>query len=158
MATQYTDGLSGGEVLTAATMNSIGAASETFTPTWTSSGTQPAIGNGTLTGRYFRINKLVFVQVLVTMGSTTTYGTGEYRFATPLTARAGLYGYMSNGIARVYDSSANATFYGQSTFQAGRTGDVVGLITATTAYIGQTTPMTFAANDEIQLIYWYEAA
>lgn len=158
MATQYTAGLTTGQVLTAATMNSIGAVSETFTPTWTSSGTQPAIGNGTLTGRYFRVQKLVFVQILFIAGTTTTYGTGDYRFALPVTARAGLYGFMPTGVARVYDSSANAVYLGQASFRAGSTTVMEGFATNANLAIGATHPMTFASSDEIQFVYWYEAA
>ena len=156
MATQYTAGLSAGQVLTAATMNTIGAASETFTPTWTSSGTQPAIGNGTLTGRYFRVQKLVFVQVLWIAGSTTTFGTGDYRFALPATARTGLFGYMSQGIGRLFDQSSGTLYYCHAAFKDGAT-------TYINPYIGNgavsaTSPFTFANLDEIQLTFWYEAA
>lgn len=158
MATQYTAGLSAGQVLTASTMNSIGAQSETFTPTWTSSGTAPAIGNGTLTGRYFRINKLVFVQTLFIAGSTTTYGTGDYRFALPVTARAGLYGFMPTGIARIFDSSANTLYLGQTSFRSGSTTVMEAFATGTNTAVGATFPMTFAVNDEISFVYWYEAA
>lgn len=155
MATQYTAGLVNGQTLTAAIMNQIGAVSETFTPTWTSSGTQPAIGNGTLSGRYFRIQKLVFVQILFIAGSTTTYGTGNYAFAVPTNARSGLYGYMSNGICRVYDASAGTTYFGQSSFYA-ETGKVQAYMSG--GLLGQTVPMTFALADEIVMAYWYEAA
>jgi len=41
MATQYTAGLTAGQVLTAATMNQIGAAWETWTPALTASNTNP---------------------------------------------------------------------------------------------------------------------
>lgn len=156
MATQWTAGLVDGTPLPAATLNQLGAVSESFTPTWTSSGTQPSLGNGTLTGRYFRIQKLVFVQTLLICNTTTTFGTGEYRFAVPVTARAGLFGYFSVGTVRVYDQSAVTTYYGQASFYASAT-------TYMNAYIGnslitQTAPMTFASGDEIQMTYWYEAA
>lgn len=72
MATQYTAGLTAGQVLSAATMNSIGAAWETYTPTVTSqSGTITTMGNRF--GKYVRINKLVCVIFDVTI---TTNGTG----------------------------------------------------------------------------------
>lgn len=156
MATQWTAGLTDNTGLYAATLNQLGAVSETFTPTWTSSGTQPAIGNGTLTGRYFRIQKIVFVQILLICNSTTTYGTGDYRFALPVTARAGLFGYFSYGTTRVYDQSAATTYYGQASSYANAT-------TYTNAYVGNslitnTAPMTFASGDEIQMTFWYEAA
>jgi len=72
MATQYTAGLSAGQVLTAATMNQIGAAWETYTPTVTpQSGTITTLG--ARFGKYSRINKLVVVMFDVTI---TTNGTG----------------------------------------------------------------------------------
>lgn len=56
----------------------------TYTPTWTCSGTAPAIGNGTLTGRYHRLfGRTYLVIINMTAGSTTTFGTGVWSFATP---------------------------------------------------------------------------
>lgn len=157
MATQYTAGLTTGQVLTAATMNSIGAVSETYTPTWTSSGTQPAIGNGTLSGRYFRIQKLVLVQILFIAGSTTTYGTGTYRFSLPsgLNARTGLYGFMSQGVARAFDASLGTAYVGHAIFDNNATY-ITGY--SPTTFWGATQPFTFAQSDEFQLTFWYEAA
>lgn len=55
-----------------------------YTPTWTCSGTSPAIGNGTLTGRYQRLyGRTYLVQIYLLAGSTTTFGTGSWSFATP---------------------------------------------------------------------------
>lgn len=86
MATQYTAGLTAGQVLTAATMNSIGAAWETWVPTITSSG-------GTFTtvtlnsARFGRIQKIVVAQIDFTI---TTGGTafGTPIFTLPVTSRA----------------------------------------------------------------------
>lgn len=56
----------------------------TYTPTWAASGTAPAIGNGTLSGRYIRLFGRTFAtQVLMVAGSTTTFGTGIWSFTTP---------------------------------------------------------------------------
>ena len=162
MATQYTAGLAQGQVLTADIMNQIGAVTETFTPTWTSSGTAPALGNGTLSGRYFRLQKLVFVQTLLIAGSTTTYGTGTYRFALPVTARAGLYGFMSQGVGRVWDFSTSTAYDVHASFEGGATTYINAYYSArgvtVSTFVGATAPITFAANDEIQLTFWYEAA
>ena len=57
-----------------------------FTPTWTSTGTQPAIGNGTLVGNYNRQGNVVTVYAQITAGSTTTFGTGIYRISLPANA------------------------------------------------------------------------
>jgi len=67
MATQWTAGTTSGQVLTAATLNTIGAATETFTPTIVGNGGgSVTINNGTLTGNYFRIQKLVIVSYVLT--------------------------------------------------------------------------------------------
>jgi hypothetical protein len=84
MATQYTGGLVTGEVLTAATMNTIGAAWETWTPTFTA--TAGAFTLVTVnSARYGRIGKLVYGQIIFTI---TTIGTASVNpiFTLPITA------------------------------------------------------------------------
>src|SRR5688500_12750202 len=60
----------------------------TYTPTWASSGTQPAIGNGTLAGRYASVGKIVYVKLRLVAGSTTTFGTGDWTFSLPVAPSA----------------------------------------------------------------------
>ena len=79
----FTPNFAAGDVLTAAQMNSIGEAWTIFTPTWTSSGTPPALGNGINVGYYCQVNKVCFVNVQFFMGTTSTYGTGTYYWAVP---------------------------------------------------------------------------
>jgi hypothetical protein len=57
-----------------------------YTPAWSSSGTAPAVGNGSITGRYVQIGKTVHVSVKLLAGSTTTFGTGGLSFSLPVTA------------------------------------------------------------------------
>lgn len=52
---------------------------------WVSSGTQPALGNGTIDGKYLRLGALLYFSLRWVPGSTTTFGTGEYRFVLPFT-------------------------------------------------------------------------
>lgn len=50
-----------------------------YTVTWSAGAGSPAVGNGTLLGRYRRLGKTVDFHVILTAGSTTTYGTaGTY--------------------------------------------------------------------------------
>jgi len=56
-----------------------------YTPTWTASGSAPAIGNGTLTGRYSRQGSSITATINLTLGSTSTLGTGDWRFGLPVT-------------------------------------------------------------------------
>jgi hypothetical protein len=58
-----------------------------FTPTWTATSTNPAIGNGTLEGKYMQFGKMCYVRYRLVIGSTTTTGSGGWRFSLPFTAR-----------------------------------------------------------------------
>lgn len=79
------------EVLTYTDMNTytqtpllaLGDAWTSATPNWSGSVSNPAIGNGTLTSYYKRLGVLYFFAISVTMGSTTTYGSGNWRFSLP---------------------------------------------------------------------------
>lgn len=57
-----------------------------YTPSWTASTTNPTLGNGTLTGYYKQIGKTVFVRVKLDWGSTTSGGSGDWRFSLPVSA------------------------------------------------------------------------
>ena len=106
MATQYTAGLSAGQILTAANMNSIGAATETFTPTivGNTSGSV-TINNGTLTGNYFRLQKLLVVNYTLIWGSsTTTNCVGLWLFSVPIGNAV-----RGNAFGRILD--AGNTYY-----------------------------------------------
>lgn len=63
-----------------------------WSPTWTAVSTNPAIGNGTLTGRYVQVGtgsgSFVVANIEVVAGSTTTFGTGEYLFDLPIDAES----------------------------------------------------------------------
>jgi hypothetical protein len=87
MATQYTAGLSSGQVLTAATMNSIGAAWENWSPTFA-----PTAGAFTTvtvnTAKYSQIGKLVTCRVYVSVSNVGT-GSGQMTMTLPMTAAAG---------------------------------------------------------------------
>lgn len=59
----------------------------TYTPTWTAATTNPTLGNGTLVGRYMRVDgRTIVAHINLTIGSTTTLGTGGYSFALPVTS------------------------------------------------------------------------
>jgi len=62
--------------------------SGTYTPSWAAStGDAPAIGNGSLTGRYTQIGSLCHALIKVYFGSSSTYGNGGVlRFGLPFTA------------------------------------------------------------------------
>ncbi len=60
-----------------------GGAWQSYAPGWAASVTQPAIGNGVLTGRFLQVGKTVDVLVVLSWGSTTAAGNGQYTFTLP---------------------------------------------------------------------------
>lgn len=64
---------------------------DTYTPTWTGSVSNPAIGNGTLVGRFRRDGTTLHLRISVIPGSTTTFGSGVYSLGLPagMTAAGG---------------------------------------------------------------------
>jgi hypothetical protein len=59
-----------------------------YTPVWTSSGTTPTLGNGTLTGRYVAAGDTCFVRCYLKIGSTSNLGSGAWGFSLPFSAAA----------------------------------------------------------------------
>lgn len=60
---------------------------QAFTPTWASeSNPQPAIGNGSMSGRYTQIGKTVHLIGHWIAGTTTTYGNGTWMLGLPIPA------------------------------------------------------------------------
>ena len=57
-----------------------------YTPSWTASSINPSIGNGSLEGWYKVVGKTCFVRGNIVMGSTTTFGSGEWYVSMPFTA------------------------------------------------------------------------
>lgn len=124
-------------------------AAVSYTPVWSASGTAVSLGNGTIVGRYVRSGKMVTAQMLLTMGSTTTFGTGGYLFSLPLSADS-LTGF--NGDLFLTDVSAPQGYSG-SVFNASST--TIALLTAAAAGVGPTVPFTFAVGDTISVSITY---
>ena len=137
-------------VLTAAQMNGIGEVTA-FTPTITSGGTF-TIGNGSLTGRYMRVQKLVVVEYALSWGSTTSdTGTGEWLFSVPIAVSGSCV--AGGGGGTILD--AGSTYYrvtaglagGQVVFQGNDSGN----------RILKSVPMTWSTNDFLSAVVIYEA-
>lgn len=75
-----------------------------YLPTWTGSGGNPAIGNGSLTGSYSRVGNTCTAVINASMGSTTTFGSGVWSFGLPFLAAG-----QQAGVAWMRD--AGTTFY-----------------------------------------------
>lgn len=157
MATQYTAGLSAGQILTAATMNQIGAAWETWTPALTASTTNPNLGTtGTATGRYARIQKIVIGQAqFVFGGAGIAAGVGFYYCSIPITAQSASWT-VGNMIA--IDVSTFATT--SNTAALDTTARLIGYGTGGAGLAASIQAGTYpwAAGDIIRVNFCYEAA
>jgi hypothetical protein len=143
-----------GQVLTAAQMNGIGEAGTTFTPTWTGY----TRGNGTTVAYYVRVNKLVYVYVEETLGSTSSMGSAP-TLTLPITAARTQA--VSPSRNRIDDTGANV-YWGTtvpiSTTQVVVYADLVSGTYTAFAGITATIPMTWASTDKFAIAFVYEAA
>ena len=136
----------------------IGAAWTSFTPAWTGTGSNPAIGNGTRTGAYRQLGKTLDLSIDITMGSTTTYGTGDWLLELPnsLSAVASRWQTLS---AVAFDNSAGTYYVGMA---------ITNTSAATTLYVVRdgaspsaftsAVPFTWAQNDRLAITGVLEVA
>lgn len=54
-----------------------------YTPTWSTTGNQPSIGNGSISGKFTFSGELVTITIGFFLGSSSTTGTGEFQFTSP---------------------------------------------------------------------------
>jgi len=57
--------------------------SKTIVPTWKGDSGDPAIGNGSIVAEAQRVGNMIWASIKVTMGSTTTFGSGDWYFELP---------------------------------------------------------------------------
>ncbi|MGV9850417.1 hypothetical protein ACWDWU_16855 [Streptomyces sp. NPDC003442] len=129
----------------------------TYTPTWTASTTNPSLGNGTLIGKYALIGKTCHGHINLVTGSTTTYGSGTWSWALPVTS-------ANDGTTRIGTAHLLSGGYRAS-------GDIVISPNASTASIyfpaasdtrmagaSATYPITWSQTDQIRITFTYETA
>ena len=134
-------------------LEAMAATGTAFTPTWTASTTNPAIGNGTISARWFKIGNLIFFRIKVTAGSTTTFGTGSYTFTltglpTPVA-----------GIRQVIPAGIYARGAGSTAFQGLLNGSLAMPLYVTTAFTAlASTTAAWASGDTFEITGHYLAA
>lgn len=127
-----------------------------YTPTWTAATTNPVVNNGTLNGWYTQVQKTVLFRIQVTFGSTTTIGSGAYRFSLPNTAADFMSGAGGDlGGAVLHDTSASARRFRRLYLFNSST---ISLSDDDGALVTHAVPWTWATGDSIWIRGWYEAA
>lgn len=128
----------------------VGGVWQSYTPVWTASTTNPSIGNGTLSGRYCVIGKLITAKIFLQLGTTSTPGSGAYSFTFPI---APLNYRLVSGVYRLRDTGGNLYEGAVEPFSA-----TFALIRDGGAYVTNATPFGFADQDSIGIGLSYEIA
>jgi hypothetical protein len=123
-----------------------------YTPTWTSTGTQPAIGNGTVVGSYFQVGCMVWFYLKITLGGTSTVGTGNYLFSLPV-APGGANTQVGSGAAVDGTSRYVSTWYINSISGTGNVALVQNAAAPT--IVGAATPFVPGSGDYFIATGWY---
>lgn len=127
---------------------------QTYTPAWTGTGSNPAIGNGTITGRYIQAGKIVHGNVRIVMGSTTTFGSAGWIIGLPVAAQSAA---VLSFLAHLKDASAGEHLG----MVRGNTANDVIPFSISSAPMGLVTgavPFAWTTSDEFVLNFTYEAA
>jgi len=129
----------------------LSAAWTAYTPTWTN----VTVGNGTVLARYGEIGKWVQASITLTLGSTSSVGSGGVYLSLPVTLATGAT--VTNsvlGSCGFQDSSAGAWRAGA----AFRNGSNARLIMADGTNLSATAPWTWATGDLISVLLAFERA
>jgi len=136
----------------------IGDAWTSYSPAWAAATTNPVIGNGTKTGAYIQVGKLIMFRINITAGSTTTWGSGVYTFSYPPFAPLDSGANSNPGITGFFfDNSGGPKPYGG--FGIGQTSTTFRVVMANAdSYMSHLFPVAGAVSDKINLAGTYEAA
>lgn len=151
------------EVVTAVKLNALAdgiqAAWTTYTPTWTASVVNPVLNNGSISGKYIQVGKTVHFWMKLTVGSTTTVGSGTYKLTLPVAPVAGHLGRFD----LVYtDVSGGGQFrgitFGLSASTVQLAYDQNGATNTPIQALTNTSPFVPATGDVYEMWGTYEAA
>ena len=120
-----------------------------YTPTWSASVSNPAIGNGTLSGSYYVRGANVLMIVNIVAGSTTTFGSGFWVLGTPS-------GISPTGLSDAFTGVAidvvNGPNYGVTVgYTAAVGGGLFGVVDAPNANVDSTHPFAWANTDQYRI-------
>ncbi len=140
----------------------------TATPAWTTSGTQPAIGNGTRITRYKQVGRICHFRIGFKFGSTTTFGTGQYSFGLPVTPKdpgSPFDSWEHIGMFKGLDASASNHIFGQALRNTGSSVILWNNARSTITPVAEgiqtlnaTNPFTWATTDYLNIWGSYETA
>lgn len=115
-----------------------------YTPALTSGGTAPSLGNGTIAGTYFRNGAITTVAGELTIGSTTTLGTGILKISLPYAMKNDIN--FAGGV--VYMNIGGTIYEGFAQIATG--SSVIELLRDTSGSVTYNSPAAFGTGDFIR--------
>lgn len=125
----------------------------TWSPTLVGLTSGGSIGNATVAARYHRVHDNVEAMLDITVGSTTSFGSGTTAISLPVTAQATNPSLL--GVAFLFDTSATARRVGVAIMNT--TSNLI-LMQYDGTIVTNTAPWTWATGDAIRFNIKYEAA
>ena len=119
---------------------------------WTAVTTNPTIGNGTCTARFMQAGKLVHGSLSIVMGSTTTFGSGQYIFLLPSAAHDFR---CLDGTAALFDASAVTVI---PRLPLGLNSTSFAVADMVPNRVSNSSPVAWATGDRIDIGFSYESA
>lgn len=144
-----------GDVARAAILE-LDAAWTPYAASWTGATTNPVLGDGTLSAAYRLIGKTLHLRLYLLVGTTTTLGSGDWRFSLPagVTAKAGVIQAM-----HCYLLDPGSTNYAASAHCGPVSGFYDRLIVSHgTANVGAAHPFAWGNGDSLAITGVLEAA
>jgi hypothetical protein len=120
-----------------------------YVPVWTATTTNPVLGNGTIAGRFTINGRMVTATVGLTIGSSTTTGSGQWFISLPLTAGS----FYSDFVGTWRANDQGVMNYGGSAFPSAT--DKVSFIVNGSTYVISTAPFTWADGDNLHFTISY---
>lgn len=157
-----------GEKITAALLNTeirdnllaFGGAWQDYTPEWSSTGTQPGLVDGTIAGHFAEFGDFVIVRLVLTAGSFTSFGTGNWRFTYPKQARLHTPWHGHGGWFHVKESGGGR-YFGMPRYVSPDTFTITYRAASQAGVLASdfnaTGPLTWQSGDNLDGTFFYEA-
>jgi hypothetical protein len=123
-----------------------------YTPTWGGSTSNPSLGNGTITGSYMKQGNLVFVQIALVIGSTSTGGSGRWTFSLPFAAA------QQTVLPALAEDTSATTRYGGSCWVTPGTGVFAVALGSGSNGVSSSVPFTWGAGDQLYIAGSYRCS
>lgn len=119
---------------------------QTVTANWKGDTGDPVLNNGTMNARVEKIGNFLWVYIEVTMGNTTTFGTGNWYFTLP-SPYNGNAAYSATGAAFMLDSGT--AFFVATAYIASGTNKIY-VCPPGANFLNSAVPFTWATNDYLR--------